>query len=95
MALNAITTGAMTLCGKTYGNLMVDVQPTNKKLIARAVRLIGLIAHTDEKTAAKLLRDGGQSVKTAVVMHQKRVGQTQAKRLLKKKQGFLSRVLDE
>ena len=95
MALNAITTGAMTLCGKTYGNLMVDVQPTNKKLIARAVRLICLIAHTDKKTAAKLLRSGGKSVKTAVVMHQKRISCPQAKRLLKKKQGFLSRVLDE
>lgn len=94
MALNAITTGAMTLSGKTYGNLMVDVQPTNKKLIARAVRLICLIAHTDEKTAAKLLRSGGQNVKTAVVMHHKRVSCPQAKRLLKKKQGFLSRVLD-
>lgn len=95
MALNAITTGAMTLCGKTYGNLMVDVQPTNKKLIARAVRLICLIAQTDEKTAVQLLRAAGKHVKTAVVMHKKRVSQTQAKRLLKKKQGFLSRVLDE
>lgn len=95
MALNAITTGAMTLCGKTYGNLMVDVQPTNKKLVARAVRLICLIAKTDEKTAQKLLLASGGHVKTAVVMHQKNTGRVQAARLLKKQNGFLSRVLDE
>ena len=47
MALNAITTGAMVLCGKTYGNLMVDVRPTNQKLIARAIRLICMVAQTD------------------------------------------------
>ena len=94
MALNAITTGAMVLCGKTYGNLMVDVQPTNKKLVARAVRLICAIAHTDEKTAARLLKTSGGHVKTAVVMQQKKVSSVQAKRMLKKQQGFLGRVLD-
>ncbi|MBR4681773.1 MAG: N-acetylmuramic acid 6-phosphate etherase [Elusimicrobiaceae bacterium] len=95
MALNAITTGAMALCGKTYGNLMVDVQPTNKKLVARAIRLICLIAHTDEKTAAKLLKNSGQHVKTAIVMHRKQVSRAQAKRLLQKRKGFLKDVLDD
>ena len=95
MALNAITTGAMTLCGKTYGNLMIDVQPTNKKLLARAIRLICQVAQTDEKTAAALLKASGKSVKTAVVMHKKRLSRIQANSLLRNKKGFLTEVIDD
>lgn len=95
MALNAITTGAMTLCGKTYGNLMIDVRPTNEKLVARAVRLICQVAGTDEKTAKKLLAASGKNVKTAVVMHKKHADKTQAEKLLKKQNGFLTKVIDD
>ena len=95
MALNAITTGAMTLCGKTYGNLMVDVRPTNKKLVARATRLICQIAKTDESSAARLLKASGGNVKTAIVMHCKKATAAQAKKLLAAKKGFLSEVLDD
>ena len=93
MALNAITTGAMVLCGKTYGNLMVDVRPTNQKLIARAIRLICTIAQTDEKTARKLLLASNKNVKTAVVMHKCACSRTQAQKLLKKANGFLAGTL--
>ena len=93
MALNAITTGAMVLCGKTYGNLMVDVRPTNQKLIARAVRLICTIAQTNEKTARKLLADSGKNVKVAVVMHKRSCSRAQAQKILKKANGFLARAL--
>lgn len=95
MALNAITTGAMVLCGKTYGNLMVDVQPTNQKLIARAVRLISTLTHTHEKTARKLLTASGKQVKTAVVMHKHHCTRTQAQARLKKARGFLAEALGE
>jgi len=95
MALNAITTGAMTLCGKTYGNLMIDVRPTNAKLVLRAVRLICRVAQTDEKTAHKLLELSGKNVKTAVVMYRKKTTRKNAEKMLKKEQGFLTRVLDD
>ena len=95
MTLNTITTGAMVLCGKTYGNLMVDVQPTNQKLVARAVRLIAQLAHTDEKTAARLLKSSGQNVKTAVVMHRKKMTRSQARARLKKANGFLEEALND
>lgn len=95
MALNAVTTGAMTLCGKTYGNLMIDVRPTNQKLVARAVRLICQVAKTDEKTARRLLKNAGSRVKTAVVMHKKKTDKTNAEKLLKKQNGFLSKVIDD
>lgn len=93
MALNAITTGAMALCGKTYGNLMVDVQPTNQKLLARAVRLICTVAQTDEQTARRLLLASGKNVKTAIVMHRKKCTRVQAKKLLKKSKGRLAEAL--
>lgn len=95
MALNAISTGAMARAGKVYGNLMVDVQPTNQKLIRRAVRLIAGITQTDEKTAKKLLASSGNSVKTAIVMHEKKVSKKQAEKLLQKHQGFLEDTLHE
>lgn len=93
MALNAITTGAMVLCGKTYGNLMVDVRLTNQKLIARAIRLICTVAQTDEKTARKLLLGSNKNVKTAIVMHKRKCSRTQAQKLLKKAHGFLAEAL--
>ncbi len=93
MALNAITTGAMTLCGKTYGNLMVDVQPTNQKLMARAVRLICSVAQTDEKTARRLLTASGKNVKTAVVMHRKKCTRLQAQKLLKQSNDRLAEAM--
>ncbi len=95
MALNAITTGAMTLCGKTYGNLMIDVQPTNQKLVARAIRLICTVSGVDEKTASKLLKFAGKNVKTAIVMQQKKVSKKEAENLLKKQKGFLTKVIDD
>ncbi len=93
MTLNAITTGAMALCGKTYGNLMVDVKPTNQKLVARAVRLLCTLAHTDEKTARRLLELSGKNVKTAVVMHRKQCSRRQAKKRLRHARGFLAEAL--
>ena len=95
MTLNAISTGAMARAGKVYGNLMVDVQPTNQKLIRRAVRLIASVTKTDEKTAEKLLIASGKSVKTAIVMQMKKINKGQAEKLLQKHHGFLEGVLHE
>jgi len=95
MTLNIITTGAMARAGKVYKNLMVDVQPSNKKLIRRAVRLIATVSGADEKTAEKLLRLSGKNVKTAIVMHLKKCSRVQAEKLLKKHHDFLREVLHE
>ena len=95
MALNAITTGAMARAGKVYGNLMVDVKPTNKKLVRRAVRLICTISGADEKTASSLLPAAGGNVKTACVMFVKKCTRAQAEKLLKKHKGFLREALRE
>lgn len=95
MALNAITTGAMARAGKIYQNLMVDLRPTNKKLIRRALRLIRAVSGADEQTAEKLLKSSGKNVKTAVVMHVKKLTRAQAEKRLQKHKGFLAEVLRE
>jgi N-acetylmuramic acid 6-phosphate etherase len=68
MVLNMISTGVMVRSGATYGNLMVNVRPTNAKLVDRAQRIIAAATGCDLATAARLLTDSGNNVKTAIVM---------------------------
>lgn len=68
LVLNMLSTGAMVQLGKVYGNLMVDVQPTNAKLRDRAVRIVDDITGVGREEAAALLDGAGWRVKTAVVM---------------------------
>ena len=67
MVLNMLSTGAMIRIGKTYGNLMVDVQPTNAKLRSRAIGIVCDAAGVDERRARKALDDADGDVKTAIV----------------------------
>ena len=67
MVLNMLSTGAMIRIGKTYGNLMVDVQPTNAKLRSRAIVIVRDAAGVDEERARTALDDAHGEVKTAIV----------------------------
>ncbi len=67
LVLNMLSTGVMIRTGAVYGNLMVNVQPTNAKLVDRAQRIISAATGVDQPTAERLLQQGG-SVKTAIVM---------------------------
>ena len=69
LVLNMISTAVMVRTGAVYGNLMVNVQPTNAKLVDRAQRIIMAATGVDQPTAANLLDTAG-GVKTAIVMHQ-------------------------
>lgn len=69
MVLNMITTGAMVRLGKTYGNVMVDLQLTNEKLRQRAIRMVMSICGVNREQAAALLADARGHVKSALVMH--------------------------
>ena len=60
MVLNMISTGAMIEIGKTYGNLMVDVQATNRKLKARAVRIVRQVTGATRERAEDALVTGGR-----------------------------------
>lgn len=68
LVLNTLTTTVMILLGKTYGNLMVDVQPTNEKLRYRAARIVAMATGLAEADAAALLDQAGSDPKVAIVM---------------------------
>jgi N-acetylmuramic acid 6-phosphate etherase len=93
MVLNMLSTGAMIRRGKVYGNLMVDVQVTNEKLAQRARRIAAEIGGVDEDRAAELLRETGNSVKTAIVMARRGVDVGTARRLLDEAGGHLHTVI--
>lgn len=68
MVLNMITTGAMVRLGKTHGNLMVDLQPTNAKLRDRSVRVLAALAGLPREEAARRLELAGGGLKLGLVM---------------------------
>jgi N-acetylmuramic acid 6-phosphate etherase len=68
LVLNMITTGAMILIGKTYGNLMVDVQTNSDKLRDRAKRIVQIVTGVEADVADRLLRRADWNVKQAIVM---------------------------
>jgi N-acetylmuramic acid 6-phosphate etherase len=68
MVLNMLTTGAMIRTGKTYGNLMVDVQTGSEKLKDRARRIIAIVTGLEYDDADRLLRRAHWNVKAAIVM---------------------------
>lgn len=67
LVLNMLTTGTMIRLGKTYGNLMVDLQPTNQKLKLRAIRIVAEATGLDSDAAAEALANADGEVKTAIV----------------------------
>jgi N-acetylmuramic acid 6-phosphate etherase len=68
LVLNILTTGAMVRIGKTYGNLMVDLQVTNSKLRDRGERIVMEVLGVDRATAQRGLEGAGGLVRTAIVM---------------------------
>ena len=89
MVLNMITTLAMVRLGKTYGNLMVDVQASNAKLRARAIRITCLATGADAEQAAATLAETGGSVKEAILVLETGLDVESARRLLAEHDGFL------
>jgi N-acetylmuramic acid 6-phosphate etherase len=81
-ALNAITTAAMVRLGKAYGNLMVDMRPTNAKLRDRARRIVMAAADVTAEEAARLLADAANEAKTAIVMGRLGLGAEEARQRL-------------
>ncbi len=79
LVLNMLTTGAMILSGKTYGNLMVDVQIGSEKLRDRARRILHIVVELEPDDAEKLLKRAHWNVKAAIVMQ--KTGLTYAKAL--------------
>jgi N-acetylmuramic acid 6-phosphate etherase len=93
LVLNMLSTGAMVRLGYVYGNLMVNVQPTNEKLRDRAARIIATITGSEYEQATALLKTAG-SVKTAVVMQRFGLDRGEAERRLAAAGGRLRHVLE-
>lgn len=73
LVLNTLTTGTMIKLGKVYGNLMVDLRVTNRKLQDRSVRIVRELTGLRQPAAEKLLARAGGKVKTAIVMYFRKV----------------------
>ena len=67
LTLNALSTAMMVRLGTTFGNLMIDVRPTNAKLVARTVRMLVQASGADPEHAAQVLQEADGSVRTALV----------------------------
>jgi N-acetylmuramic acid 6-phosphate etherase len=93
LVLNMITTGAMIRLGKTYGNLMVDLRATNKKLEDRSERILMEVCEVGRDDARALLDEAGGVVKTAIVMHFLKNSRADAERALDAAGGVTRRVV--
>ena len=95
MVLNMLTTTSMVKLGKTYGNLMVDVQTGSEKLRDRARRIIGIVTGVDYDTADALLRRAKWNVKAAIVMQKAGLTLPQALKRLRKADDSVREAIGE
>jgi N-acetylmuramic acid 6-phosphate etherase len=95
IVLNMLTTGAMVRIGKTYGNLMVDVQTGSEKRRDRARRIVSIVTGLEDDAADKLLRRARWNVKAAIVMEKAGLGYPQAMARLRKAHDFIRDAIGE
>jgi N-acetylmuramic acid 6-phosphate etherase len=95
LVLNMLTTGAMVLLGKTYGNLMVDLKATNTKLVQRTRRMVASLTGLSEEAAELKLNECDGELKTAVVAQRRSVSAAEARKLLASAGGQLRGALGE
>jgi N-acetylmuramic acid 6-phosphate etherase len=95
IVLNMLTTAAMIRIGKTYGNLMVDVQMGSEKLKDRARRIIAIVTGLEYEDADALLRRARWNVKAAIVMQKAGLTHTQALARLRRAHDFVRDAIGE
>jgi N-acetylmuramic acid 6-phosphate etherase len=95
LVLNMLTTAAMVLMGKTYGNLMVDVRTGSEKLRDRARRIVHIVSDLDLADADKLLRRARWNVKVALVMQRTGLPYTKALARLRQADDSLREAIGE
>lgn len=93
LILNMISTAVMIKYGKVYKNLMVDVQPTNEKLVERAKRIIMQSSGCSYEQAAKYLEESGKNVKIAICMALTGLSCAECETLLSRSGGNISRAI--
>jgi N-acetylmuramic acid 6-phosphate etherase len=93
LILNMISTASMVKLGKVYENLMIDLNASNKKLLARAIRIVMQATECDAKTAESALKESENSAKLAILMILTGQNASKAKSMLTKSQGHLRNAL--
>jgi N-acetylmuramic acid 6-phosphate etherase len=94
MVLNMLTTGAMARLGYVYGNLMVNIQTRNHKLLERAVSILESAADVDRATAEETLKRAGNSVAVALIMLKTGLERAQSAQKLKRAKGNVRKAID-
>ncbi|MCC3376716.1 N-acetylmuramic acid 6-phosphate etherase [Cohnella sp. REN36] len=89
LILNMLTTASMVKVGKVYDNLMVDLQPSNGKLVDRAKRIIQLATQASDAEVEAAYEAADGHVKTAIVMLRAGADKEQARQLLERADGFV------
>lgn len=89
LVLNMVTTTAMIRLGKVYGNMMVDLLMTSKKLEERSKRIVMMATNLSYEEAGAVLAQAGGHVKTALVMALANVSVEEARRRLEQANGFI------
>ena len=95
LVLNMLTTATMVRTGKTYGNLMVDVQPTSEKLKDRARRILAIATGADYEGAGRLLKRAHGNVKAAIVMQKTGLPYAKALSRLRRADGLVRDAVGE
>ncbi len=95
MVANMLSTGTMIKLGKVYQNYMVQVQPTNEKLVVRATNIISAITGADKETAHRTLTETGMQVPDAIVMLESGCTREQAKKALEATAGNVRKALEQ
>jgi len=93
LILNMLTTTAMTGLGKVYGNMMVDLKMTSRKLEERSKRVVMMTTGVSYEKASQLLQAADCHVKTAIVMELAGIDKMQAQKRLKDNDGFVRRAI--
>lgn len=93
LVLNMLSTGAMIRMGYVYGNLMVNVQPSNEKLVDRATRIVMEAVGVDRDRASALFENAGRVVRTAIVMGRLSLNRAEAEARLKRAHNRISEAL--
>lgn len=94
MVLNMLSTVTMIRLGKVYKNFMVDLRPSNEKLISRSIAILQEVCNVGVVTAQKALDASENNVKLAIIMIEKGCSKNEAVQLLEQSKGFVRNVLE-
>ena len=93
LILNMISTSVMIKLGKVYKNYMVDLKPSNKKLVIRSKNMIRTLTGVSEDRAEQLYEESGHSVKKALIMEIMNVDKEVAENALRNGSGHIKRAI--